>query len=88
MFFESGGNLLNKTCDASRLAKTSGVITMNEPLDEPQDPKAREKEYPDLYNQDEYEEVPTDDIQPRRQRLPARRKPSRKPPPPRHYDED
>jgi hypothetical protein len=62
---------------------------MHDPLDEPLEPEARhERPDPEWVVDDEYEEVPADDVEPRRPRLPSRRKPNRRPPPPRHYFED
>jgi hypothetical protein len=48
----------------------------------------REKEYQDYHFHDDDEIDPSDDAEPRKVRPPAPRKPNRRVPPSRHYDQD
>ena len=59
---------------------------MHESFDKPEEPREG-KEYQDSRFHDDDEDVPVDDLTPRKTRLPARRKPTRKNPP-RRYDYD
>jgi hypothetical protein len=48
----------------------------------------RDEEYQDSHFHDDDEVIPADDTGPRRPRFPKQRKPNRRPPPRRHYEED
>jgi hypothetical protein len=62
---------------------------MNEPTEPQGTPvQRRQQEFEDPhYHDDEGEVVPVDDIPARGSRLPNRRKPVRRPPPRRHYED-
>ena len=59
---------------------------MYDPDDLPDSRRQRGEEYQDYHFHDDDETVPTDNEAPRK--LAAPRKPNRRPPPRRHYDED
>jgi hypothetical protein len=48
----------------------------------------RDKEYEDCHFHDDDEVIPVDDAEPRKTRPPGPRKPNRRPPPRRRYEDD
>ncbi len=54
----------------------------------PKDRPHRDKEYEEFQFHDDDEVIPADDVEARKPRVPGQRKPNRRPPPRRRYEDD